>query len=226
MGLWTALATPTTCLAQYPPAGSVCLTSPPHTHLGQITLPSPAGGERSGGRSSPSLMPGLPQVPSDAQAEGVSLARVPAQPQQRGGGAGPQHGGAAAHQARSQQHPGPGLLLRGGCCWACAPPWRALRGLGGRGKGRWECSCHSRACAPQWTPRSRGKGSGQGRSPSCNGFEGLWVAPPNLCVLHPPTAILVSEEQAPGTPQCLWLMWASATWPMPGCCDLFVWALG
>uniref|UniRef100_F6R503 DAB2 interacting protein n=1 Tax=Homo sapiens TaxID=9606 RepID=F6R503_HUMAN len=52
-------------------------------------------------------------VPSDAEAEGVSLPRVPAQPQQCGGGAGPQHGGRGGHQARAQQHPWPGLLLRG-----------------------------------------------------------------------------------------------------------------
>lgn len=57
--------------------------------------------------------PSLLQVPRTAQAEGVALPRVPAEPVQRGGVPGPGPRGACRCEAAAQQHPRAGLLLRG-----------------------------------------------------------------------------------------------------------------
>ncbi|KAK3566160.1 hypothetical protein QTP86_028446 [Hemibagrus guttatus] len=52
------------------------------------------------------------QIPSDAEAERVEVSRVVAQSQQCSGSSGSQYGGGSTHQARTQQHPGTGLLFR------------------------------------------------------------------------------------------------------------------
>lgn len=58
-------------------------------------------------------LPPLSQISFDAEAEGVSLPWITAQPQQRCGSSRLKHGGRGHHQARSQQHPRAGLLLWG-----------------------------------------------------------------------------------------------------------------